>query len=218
MDSIQWYQNKIKGGFAEEVCKSHFGYLGYDVANTGIEHIAPQYTKYTNRIDTLNNEVKKVLQKSPDLLISNDKKAFLVEVKFNGNIKSDPDFYSYGKELLFNYRYMLFRCNRLAAIDNMIEFIEEIDKIENDAFENELCENFIFYVVLNNIQYNSYVHVFIPSLYKTKLHGLAWRNAYYNHINEILDIEDFNKGYRDVVHPILENLFENKSLEEECPF
>ena len=44
-EKIFWHQNKIKGGFAEEVCKSHFQYLDFDVTPSGIEHIAPQYTK-----------------------------------------------------------------------------------------------------------------------------------------------------------------------------
>ena len=46
-----WYQNKIKGGLAEEICMSHFQYLGFDVSRCGIEHIAPEYTRYATRID-----------------------------------------------------------------------------------------------------------------------------------------------------------------------
>ena len=117
-----WYQNKIKGGLAEEICMNHFQYLGFDVARCGIEHVAPEYTRYANRIDAKSNNVRKVLNKTPDLLVSNSDKAFLVEVKFSSTIKNNSDFYRYADQLLFDYRYMLFRCNDLENIDDQDKF------------------------------------------------------------------------------------------------
>ena len=103
---------------------------------------------------------------------------------------------------------MLFRCNRLSSIDNKIEFIKELNKLEDGTIREELCENFIFYVVLSEPDkvFNSYVHLFIPKNYKTLENGKGWRNAASEHVNEALNIDDFNVGYHNVVKPVLDKL------------
>jgi hypothetical protein len=204
----QWYKNKIKGSFAEEICVNHFRYLEFDVAKCGIEHMASEYSKYSNRIEEKNNDVKKILNKTPDLLVSNNEKAFLVEVKFTSTItNSTKAFYSYSEQLLFDYRYMLFRCNELGQIDDKKEFLNKLNLLGDNEIQAKLCENFIFYVVLDKEFYNSYVHIFMPSNYKSKEHGLGWRNAKSNHINQVLEINKFNNGYTDVVEPIIKEIY-----------
>ncbi len=206
---INWHKNKIKGGFAEEVCKSHFQYLNFDVTPSGIENIAPQYASYCNRIEEKNNKIRKVLNKMPDLLVSNSSKAFLVEVKFRSDIKMPEDFYLLGEELLYEYRYMLFRCNRLSSIENKKQFFKELKGLPKGTMEEELCENFIFYVVLSEPDqyFNSYVHIFIPKNYKTTDNGKGWRNGKSEKINNILKIDNFSIGYHEIVKPLLDEFF-----------
>ncbi len=204
-----WYKNKIKGGLAEEICMNHFQYLGFDVSRCGIEHVAPEYTKYANRIDAKSNNVKKVLNKIPDLLVSNGDKAFLVEVKFSSTIKNNDDFYKYADKLLFDYRYMLFRCNDLGSIDDRDEFEKILRNLKDSELQDKLCEDFIFYVVLQNKDetYKSYVHIFIPKNYKAdRKKGLGWKNARSNPIG----VENFGKGYTKIVEPLLDELFTSR--------
>ena len=201
-----WYQNKIKGGLAEEICMSHFQYLGFDVSRCGIEHVAPEYTRYANRIDAKSNNVRKVLNKTPDLLVSNSDKAFLVEVKFSSTIKNNSDFYKYADQLLFDYRYMLFRCNDLGGIDDQGEFQKALSNLKDSELQEKLCEDFIFYVVLQSKDhsFNSYVHIFMPKYYKAnRKSGLGWKNAKSNPI----EISNFSQGYLEVVEPLLDELF-----------
>lgn len=203
-----WYQNKIKGGLAEEICMSHFQYLGFDVSRCGIEHIAPEYTRYANRIDAKSNNVRKVLNKTPDLLVSNSEKAFLVEVKFSSTIKNNNDFYRYADQLLFDYRYMLFRCNDLGGINNQDEFQKALNDLKDSELQEKLCEDFIFYVVLQSkdSSFDSYVHIFMPKYYKVnKRSGYGWKNAKSNPI----EISNFSRGYLEVVEPLLNELLKS---------
>jgi len=206
----EWHQKKIKGGFAQEICRGHFAYLEFDVEASGIEQIAPIYTKSANKVDAKAN-IKNSLQKTPDFLLSNEKSAFLVEVKFKTTINNTQDFYNYSDELLFDYKSMLFKCNELSKIDDKATFIKQLKTFENGEITKRLSENFIFYVVLNKELYNSYVHIFVPINYKSKEHGYGWRNAHSEHINKILDIPNFNSGYKDVIKPMLDEIYAYKS-------
>lgn len=67
---MNWFANKIKGGFAEAVCRAHFEALGYAVESTGIERIAPLYCLLAGRpAGSYIGDVRK-FQHLPDFLIS----------------------------------------------------------------------------------------------------------------------------------------------------
>lgn len=101
-----WYQQKIKGGLAESVCRAHFEALGYHVEAVGIEHIARHYCALSvaGGVGHYLQSHQDLLQVMPDFLISRTyadthvnrrdkmvgrKEAVLVEVKFRKRF--DPD-------------------------------------------------------------------------------------------------------------------------------
>ena len=66
----QWWARKIKGDFAEAVCRAHFESLGYAVESTGIERIAPGFCKTAGHPAGHYIEDIRRFQRLPDFLIS----------------------------------------------------------------------------------------------------------------------------------------------------
>ena len=80
---------KIKGDFAELVCRHHFELMGCHVDKTGVEELSPAFSKlHTNKPSV--QAINKHLQRMPDFLVvlPNDTDASFVEVKFRSNIDS----------------------------------------------------------------------------------------------------------------------------------
>ncbi len=78
---------KIKGDFAELICKHHFSLMGCDVNKMGIEDVSPSFAKLQSTKDAISS-LKIRIQNTPDFLVVhpsiND--ASFVEVKFRKNI------------------------------------------------------------------------------------------------------------------------------------
>ena len=141
-DKIRWYQDKIKGGFAEAIAATHFSAMGYFVQESGVEKNMPYYAKYKYTLSKNSNAKKhntkekdakefktnihNLVDVFPDLFIFSKEKnvVFTVEAKFrNGD---HINFYDLEKELLWEYRHLLFT----------YEFIDDIIKktISTDAY------------------------------------------------------------------------------------
>ena len=103
-----WFNQKLKGDFAEIVCENHFNSLDYNVEKVGIEAIAPIHTRKSQLYN--NNFVQKQLNKTPDFIVSNETDAFFVEVKFRSTINNDDtDFYKESAELIKIYKSIILK-------------------------------------------------------------------------------------------------------------
>ena len=81
---------KIKGDFAELICKYHFELMGCSVDKVGIEELSPTFAKLDRSIEAIHT-LKKRLQFMPDFLVvhpSNNKASF-VEVKYRKNLTKE---------------------------------------------------------------------------------------------------------------------------------
>ncbi|QOY50951.1 hypothetical protein [Candidatus Sulfurimonas baltica] len=89
---------KIKGDFAELICKHHFELMGCHVNKVGIEELSPAFAKLQSGRKAVAS-LKNRMQYMPDFLVvhpSGDNASF-VEVKYRANI-SDDDLVKYSKE------------------------------------------------------------------------------------------------------------------------
>ncbi|WP_158601649.1 hypothetical protein [Pantoea agglomerans] len=50
MENGNWFLNRLKGEFAENIAMIHFSALGYKVERTGIEHTAPNYANIQHMV------------------------------------------------------------------------------------------------------------------------------------------------------------------------
>ncbi|MFZ3017284.1 MAG: hypothetical protein WA056_02355 [Gallionella sp.] len=109
-----WYRNKIKGGIAETVCRTHFEALGYSVESTGIEQIAPMFCKLQGLPSGNYMEDVRQFQRLPDFLISRvhpattgaqagKADAVFVEAKYRTAVV----FETFTQELIATYAHLL---------------------------------------------------------------------------------------------------------------
>ncbi|WP_457560128.1 hypothetical protein [Caminibacter sp.] len=100
--------NKIKGDFAENICKIHFESMGCRVSKTGVEELSIDFAKMKDykRLQTKN--LKNLLQIMPDFLVTNTVKndAALVEVKFLKNI-NNKILENFSEKLHKRYEYLI---------------------------------------------------------------------------------------------------------------
>ena len=84
---------KIKGDFAELICKHHFELMGCDVKKVGIEELSPSFAKLTSTHKAVKS-LKKRMQGMPDFLVvhPSHKYASFVEVKYRKNITTSNEY------------------------------------------------------------------------------------------------------------------------------
>lgn len=208
----QWLTNKLNGNFAENICAVHFQSLDYSVEKVGIENIAPTYAKNSNFFK--DNFVKKHLNRTPDFIVSKrSEKAIFVEVKFNSTINdAQESFYDYGSKLLIQYKNILFKSKFIDSVtENMPyqDLYKFIRKNKEDVFKEDV--KVYFYVVIPHKKYyNSYVFLFMPHTI-IPLNNYSWRSAKHSEIDKISGIDEFHLGYKEIIEPFLENIFNNKN-------
>lgn len=201
-----WFSNKIKGGLAEAVCRSHFEALGYTVENFGIENIAPQYALITRNPNPgpFLSEFKNNLQNMPDFLISGtypsgavglagQTEALLVDAKYREDV-------------------------------NLTDFHNDIKKEYSNLIERGI--SFMIYLVSKRYRTNghvkntkkqtdnkSFVHI---GLYRKEEVERPWLTARETSLLHFPltygrdETENFNTVYDDIVHPCLTQIFASK--------
>ena len=208
----QWLTNKLNGNFAENICAVHFQSLDYSVEKVGIENIAPTYAKNSNFFQ--DNFIKNHLNRTPDFIVSKgSEKAIFVEVKFNSTINDAKEsFYDYGSKLLIQYKNILFKSKFIDSVtenmpyQDLYKFIREN---KEDVFKEDV--KVYFYVVIPHKKYyNSYVFLFMPHTI-IPLNNYGWRSAKHSEIDKISGIDEFHLGYKEIIEPFLENIFNNKN-------
>jgi hypothetical protein len=97
--------NKIKGDFAELICKHHFELMGYNLNKIGIEEISPIFAKIRDK-NSFITPLKTHLQNMPDFLaVCEDRKiCSFIEVKFRENIDDSDKLVKLSKELHEQYK------------------------------------------------------------------------------------------------------------------
>lgn len=102
MNNDQWFHNRLRGDFAENLAMLHFSALGYQVERTGIEHTAPFYANLQHVAKSRNYDVSSYLgkvfnfhSKFPDFIASRVTpkpngdpimNAIFIEVKYRKNV------------------------------------------------------------------------------------------------------------------------------------
>lgn len=202
---LNWFSKKLKGDFAEVVCETHFNSLDYNVEKVGIEAIAPTYVRKSHLYD--NNFVQDQLNKTPDFLVSNERNAFFVEVKFRSTINNEnTDFYNESANLIKIYKSIILKPEFINDINDFMGYDEVYDYLRRG---DKLKENtkVIFYVVLPQKIRNSYVHLFLPQLIKQTQYG--WRNCKVSNIDKLFEIDGLKDRYESLIEPFLESIFDN---------
>lgn len=207
----QWLTNKLNGNFAENICAVHFQSLDYSVEKVGIENIAPTYAKNSNFFQ--DNFIKNHLNRTPDFIVSKGtQKAIFVEVKFNSTINdAQESFYDYGSKLLIQYKNILFKSKFIDSIlDNMCwQDLYNFIHTQNEIVFKEDVKVYFYVVVPHTKYYNSYVFLFMPHTINTRNYG--WRSANDIKVDKISGIDEFHLGYKKIIEPFLENIFNNKN-------
>lgn len=102
MENGNWFLNRLKGEFAENIAVIHFSALGYKVERTGIEHTAPNYANIQHMVKFRKYEVSSYMEKvlkfhsnHPDFIASRVTKksdgtpiinGLFIEVKYRRNV------------------------------------------------------------------------------------------------------------------------------------
>lgn len=103
MNNDRWFNNRLRGDFAESIAMIHFSALGYRVERTGIEYTAPFYAnlqskaKYNNfKVNSQFKSAFSFMSKYPDFIASRESidpntgestiNSFLIEVKYRKNV------------------------------------------------------------------------------------------------------------------------------------
>lgn len=203
-NSVEWHQNKIKGGIAESACRAHFEALGYAVESTGIEHIAPQYSRLQGYSQGhYISDVKKI-QKMPDFLISRVHPLNLLHDKYHQSGKADAVF-----------------------VEAKYRTEAELDKFTQDIFDDyepllKKGIHFIVYLVCKRYKETASSEVlhtggfvllnfFNPQVSNTKK-DTGWYKAG-DKIFSTLPLyqgicveQDFNRAYTKIVQPVLSEI------------
>ena len=97
-------KNKIKGDFAELICKHHFELMGYTMNKVGIEELSPAFANI-NGLNKYTEALKKRIQNMPDFLAvyPNLNYASFVEVKYRRNM-NNSSLKSFSNTLHKNYK------------------------------------------------------------------------------------------------------------------
>lgn len=203
---LYWFNQKLKGDFAESVCETHFNSLDYHVEKVGVEAIAPIYVRKSHLYD--NNFVQGQLNKTPDFLVSNDIDAFFIEVKFRSSINNDDtDFYTESAELIKRYKSIILKSEFVNDITDSMKYEQVYNYIRSG---NKLKEDtkVIFYVVLPKKIRNCYVHLFLPQLITQQQYG--WRKCNKSNIDKLFNIDGLKERYETLIEPFLEKIFDNR--------
>ena len=91
-DTQNFKIQKIKGDFAELICKHHFELMGYTVDKVGIEQLSPSFAKLNDSHSWVKN-IKEHIQKLPDFLAVCPQKelASFIEVKFRDSVTANEE-------------------------------------------------------------------------------------------------------------------------------
>lgn len=202
---LYWFNQKLKGDFAESVCETHFNSLDYHVEKVGVEAIAPIYVRKSHLYD--NNFVQGQLNKTPDFLVSNDIDAFFIEVKFRSSIhNNDTDFYTESAELIKRYKSIVLKPEFVNDITDSMKYEQVYNYIRSGKKLKEDIQ-VIFYVVLPEKIRHSYVHLFLPQLITKKEYG--WRSCKVKKLDTLFGIEGLKDRYETLIEPFLESVFNN---------
>lgn len=146
---MSWYKEKIKGDFAEAICKSHFSAIGYHVENTGVESAMETFARYSNLSSNKSIPADMIMDNirfTPDLLISrlyqNTLQSFYIEVKYRQKVE---DLQILENELFWQYRKIIWDENILKLVKANDQEIQNWDrkpssKKEEDPFDEALLE------------------------------------------------------------------------------
>lgn len=224
MNEESWIQNKIKGDFAENICKAHFELIGYSVDSIGIENIAPQYCnnlRIDKNIALSNNLLKNNFNRMPDLMMSRaNGKSFMVEVKFKTKIQ---DFNAYQNELYWRYRQMIYKDEFLQSQSEILkknwhndryylkaDSVEEISNMIKSSKKDDLRLPIYFYVVCReHEQLNGEEHVYVHLNYVEKPGFIPIGHSMfqtYKHYRSLEKETHFNEVYSKVLEPILKEV------------
>lgn len=203
--NVVWHQNKIIGGIAEAACRAHFEALGYAVENTGVEHIAPQYSKLKKyHVGNYIGDLKK-LHKLPDFLISRTHPSTPVTEARKMAGKDDA--------VLIEAKY------RTEVV--LEDFTKEMLTKYGDLLQKEI--HFIVYLVCrryklkhSDAEFKSgafvWANFFIPHKSKTD-GGTGWQQAgvsekfiEYPLYQGMQDGQNFNTAYEEIIKPALRKI------------
>ncbi len=97
--------NKIKGDFAELICKHHFELMGFHLNKVGIEEISPTFAKLKNK-NSFTIPLKTHLQNMPDFLAVCEDRGIssFIEVKFREDIDNYGKLIKLSNELHEQYK------------------------------------------------------------------------------------------------------------------
>lgn len=204
-NDVTWYQNKILGGIAESACRSHFEALGYVVESTGIEHIAPQYSKLKkHRIGNYIGDLKK-LNKLPDFLISRTHPSTPVTEARKMAGKADA--------VLIEAKY----CTEVVLEDFTTEMLEKYGvllKMEIHFIVYLVCRRYKLKHSDAEFKSDAFVwaNFFIP--HKSETDGdTGWQQAGVSKRFEMYPLyqgmqtgQDFNTAYAEIIKPALEKI------------
>ncbi|MCX6051035.1 MAG: hypothetical protein NTZ60_00840 [Campylobacterales bacterium] len=103
----QFKIEKIKGDFAELICKHHFEYMGFKMDKVGIEDLSPSFAKLSSSNNAVTS-LKKLIQYMPDFLAVYPSLglASFIEVKYRRNI-TDLHLVEFSKELHLRYENVM---------------------------------------------------------------------------------------------------------------
>lgn len=103
--NLQEFQiKKIKGDFAELICKHHFELMGCHVNKVGIEELSPTFAKLNSSKKAVES-LKARMQYMPDFLVVHPtlQDASFIEVKYRKNINDNASLKSLSLELHEKY-------------------------------------------------------------------------------------------------------------------
>lgn len=239
MTASSWWKNLVKGGIADTICATHFNAAGWNVAETGIEHIVPSFAQRDRKSDE-NNEhrIQEHIGLLPDLLVHRPNRShFLVEVKFRNNIATADDLEKFIGDLLWQYRHLLFRNYDPHLFPTILplewyEHINEDDRRLPDLsarFKAELERNrqriaphfiklpLLFYIVSPTVNEGPRVHLACPRFDDTGFSYVSFSlhdGSLDGHNTEDIEamVREMRAAWQDEIKPALDCMFPYKAI------
>lgn len=228
----------VKGSIADTICATHFNAAGWNVAETGIEHIVPNFAQRDRKSDKTNeHRIQEHIGHLPDLLVHRPARShYLIEVKFRASIVTDDDLESFVGNLLFHYRNLLFRSYNQFMFDSIspLDWYEPIDESDrrfaalSSQFKSVLKKNcqlitpdfiklpLIFYIVSPTDKEGLRVHLACPSFESGFSYGcyslhdgsIGGRN------NEEIEtlVQELREAWQAEVKPALDCMFPRRQI------
>lgn len=223
---------RIKGDIVEVICRNHFAAMGFGVENAGVEHFAAKFANRPNQLrgdadDSNVGKIQNYIGQLPDLLVGHDLyDYYFVEAKFRKGI----DITTFAKELLWNYRKSIFgRDFNSQIFDKITRQQWDLSKDAYDFNQEELvfldkffeCLNskridaeeirvpILFYALIKQEKnFSLYLTYFDEEIGSFQIHqagNAADMKSTDVRMMEIINL--FDKAYRDIVVPILNEMF-----------